>query len=202
LPLPLQARRNSRPQVEHRQDLVLDTLFSFECNECGFKSNEIKCGGAVSAKGRKITLKITTPEDLSRDILKSETASVEIPDCDLELGQGTLGGRFTTIEGFLSQLKGEFESNPFFKGDSANPASAQHYENLMNSIKAYESGSKGFTLIIDDPMSNSHIQNIYAPDPDPNMIIEDYERTFEQNEDLGLNDIKTEGYETIEEDKK
>lgn len=32
-------------------------------------------------------------------------------------------------------------------------------------------------------------------DPDPNMTIEFYDRTFEQNEELGLNDIKVEEYE-------
>uniref|UniRef100_A0A671SB70 Zinc finger protein ZPR1-like n=2 Tax=Sinocyclocheilus TaxID=75365 RepID=A0A671SB70_9TELE len=37
-------------------------------------------------------------------------------------------------------------------------------------------------------------ENVYAPDPDPEMKIEKYTRTFEQNEDLGLNDMKTEGY--------
>jgi zinc finger protein len=56
-----------------------------------------------------------------------------------------------------------------------------------------------FTLIIDDPVSNSYIQNLYAPDPDPNMIIEEYVRSYEQNEDLGLNDIVVEGYEEQEE---
>lgn len=39
------------------------------------------------------------------------------------------------------------------------------------------------------------VQNVYAPDPDPEMTIEQYERTYEQNEDLGLNDMKTENYE-------
>jgi zinc finger protein len=52
-----------------------------------------------------------------------------------------------------------------------------------------------FTVILDDPLANSYIQNIYAPDPDPNMTIEAYDRTFDQNEELGLNDIKVEGYE-------
>ena len=56
-----------------------------------------------------------------------------------------------------------------------------------------------FTLIIDDPVSNSYVQNLYAPDADPNMIIEEYVRSFEQNEDLGLNDIVVEGYEEQEE---
>lgn len=51
-----------------------------------------------------------------------------------------------------------------------------------------------FTLIIDDPVSNSYLQNLYAPDPDPNMTIEEYDRTFDQNEELGLNDMVLEGY--------
>ena len=39
-------------------------------------------------------------------------------------------------------------------------------------------------------------QNLYAPDPDPNMTVEEYKRTSDQNEELGLNDMKTENYET------
>ena len=51
-----------------------------------------------------------------------------------------------------------------------------------------------FTLILDDPLANSYVQNLYAPDPDPNMEIELYDRTWEQNEGLGLNDMKVEDY--------
>lgn len=51
------------------------------------------------------------------------------------------------------------------------------------------------TLILDDPLGNSYLQNLYAPEPDPAMTIEEYERTFEQNETLGLNDMRLEGYE-------
>ena len=56
-----------------------------------------------------------------------------------------------------------------------------------------------FTLILDDPLANSYLQNIYAPDPDPNMEILVYDRTWEQNEELGLNDMRVEGYEADEE---
>ena len=38
------------------------------------------------------------------------------------------------------------------------------------------------------------LQNVYAPDDDPEMEVEDYERTFEHNELLGLNDMKVENY--------
>lgn len=50
-------------------------LMSTVCDNCGYKSNEVKSGGEVSEKGRRITLRITEPEDLSRDILKVSHAT-------------------------------------------------------------------------------------------------------------------------------
>lgn len=58
-----------------------------------------------------------------------------------------------------------------------------------------KSAERPFTLILDDPLANSYLQNLYAPDPDPNMEIVNYDRTWDQNEELGLNDMKVEGYE-------
>lgn len=57
-----------------------------------------------------------------------------------------------------------------------------------------------FTVILDDPMANSFVQSLYAPDPDPQLHEESYDRSFEQNEELGLNDIKTENYAAKEEE--
>lgn len=58
-----------------------------------------------------------------------------------------------------------------------------------------KNAERPFTLILDDPLANSYVQNLYAPDPDPNMEVEMYDRSFDQNEELGLNDIKVEGYD-------
>lgn len=57
-----------------------------------------------------------------------------------------------------------------------------------------KNAERPFTLILDDPLASSYLQNLYAPDPDPNMETMVYERSWEQNEELGLNDIKVEGY--------
>jgi zinc finger protein len=64
-----------------------------------------------------------------------------------------------------------------------------------------KNAERPFTLILDDPLANSYLQNIYAPDPDPNMQTEAYDRTWDQNEELGLNDMKVEGYEDEIEEK-
>ena len=50
------------------------TLMAVSCDNCGFRSNEIKPGGGIDPKGKKLELKIKTKEDLARDILKSDTA--------------------------------------------------------------------------------------------------------------------------------
>lgn len=57
-----------------------------------------------------------------------------LPEIDVEIGMGTLGGRFTTIDGLLTQLKSEFESTPFLQGDSADPAQRVHVERVFGGI--------------------------------------------------------------------
>lgn len=43
---------------------------STNCDRCGYRDNEVKSGGAISEKGKRITLRVEDREDLSRDILK------------------------------------------------------------------------------------------------------------------------------------
>lgn len=50
-------------------------------------------------------------------------------------------------------------------------------------------GERPFTFILDDPLSNCFIYNPQAPEDDPQIKIEIYERTWEQNDDLGINDM-------------
>jgi zinc finger protein len=178
-------------------------IMSTNCDRCGYRDNEVKSGSAISEKGKRITLRVEDREDLSRDILKSETCGLTIPEIDLTLHAGTLGGRFTTLEGILEQVFEELSEKVFASGDSVGSAdldgpdlqARKKFEVFLENLKAVKSAERPFTLILDDPLGNSYVQNLYAPDPDPNMQIESYERTWEQNEDLGLNDMKVEGYE-------
>lgn len=51
--------------------------------------------------------------------LQSESCRLNIPEIDLELATGTLGGRFTTVEGLLTQVYEELEGrSQFLTGDS------------------------------------------------------------------------------------
>lgn len=42
---------------------------------------------------------------------------------------------------------------------------------------------------MDDPLDNCFVLNPYYPKEDPNVIIEEYERTEEQNDELGLTNL-------------
>jgi len=42
----------------------------FKCEFCGFKEVDIKGGGGISEKAKKITLKVKTIKDLNRDLFK------------------------------------------------------------------------------------------------------------------------------------
>ena len=104
---------------------------STNCEACGYRDNEVKSGSAISEQGKRVTLKVEDKDDLSRDILKvctytnsfrrrntylglqSESCGLEIPEIDLVLKAGTLGGRFTTLEGILDQVYEELSEKVF-----------------------------------------------------------------------------------------
>ncbi|KAI5451399.1 nucleolar zinc-finger protein [Naganishia albida] len=181
-----------RVNIPHFKDII---IMSTNCEHCGYRDNEVKSGAAISEKGKKIVLKVEDEEDLSRDILKSETCGLEIPEIDLVLQPGTLGGRFTTLEGMLNQVYDELSTKVFQTGgDSMDSAERNQFEKFLGDMKAVMSASRPFTLIMDDPVANSYLQNLYAPDPDPNMEVTVYDRTDEQNEELGLSDMVLTGY--------
>ena len=193
---PCETRMHMLEIPHFKEVIVMSTI----CDGCGYKSNEVKSGGAISQNGKRIFLKMTSVEDLSRDILKSETCALKIPEVELELEPGTLGGRFTTVEGLLSQIYSELDEKAAFRhGDAVDEKRVAAFDVFLGKLKKVLEMKEGdvFTLILDDPMANSYLQNLYAPDPDPEMKIEDYERTFEDNEEWGLNDMKTENYEEL-----
>ncbi|XP_044775291.1 zinc finger protein ZPR1 isoform X2 [Neomonachus schauinslandi] len=180
-------------QIPHFKEVI---IMATNCENCGHRTNEVKSGGAVEPLGTKLTFHITDPLDLTRDVLKSETCSVEIPELEFELGMAILGGKFTTLEGLLKDIQELVTKNPFTLGDSSNPGQMEKLQEFSRKLDQILQGNMKAHFIMNDPAGNSYLQNLYAPEDDPQMKVEHYKRTFDQNEELGLNDMKTEGYET------
>ena len=96
----------------------------------------------------------------------------------------------------MTNVEEMVETNPLFGGgDAAAPDVEKRMSAFMARLRGLKEGREVFTIVLDDPAGNSYLQNVYAPDEDPEMKVEEYERSFEQNDDLGLNDMKVENYE-------
>jgi zinc finger protein len=117
-----------------------------------------------------------------------------------------MGGRFTTVEGILENIKRDLRAQVFGLDDNDNPVSSDKggdsmtsesqrtWDEFFASVGEAIAGKRQFTLVLEDPLAASYVQSFTAPEPDPQIHIEEYERTEEEMEDLGLKDIKTENY--------
>jgi zinc finger protein len=194
--------------IPHFKQVV---LMSTVCDACGYRSNDVKTGGEVPVQGEKITLAVKDSTDLARDILKSETCALECPELSLAVNPGTLGGRFTTVEGLLTQVRDDLHNQIFEAhgggsgareggGDSLLSGERMKWREFFDGLDAAIKGEREFTIVLTDPMAMSYVQSLVDPGAlDPQITKESYERTAQEEEELGLSDMKVEGYE---EDKK
>lgn len=172
------------------------------CDHCGYRTSEVKTGGEVPDKGKRITLKVEDEVDLSRDILKSDTCALHSDELEVSVQPGTLGGRFTTVEGLLTEIRDQLRGQIFdiddtagTGGDSMAVSDKEKWERFFNRLDSAIKGDLKFVMTMEDPMANSYVQDLCAPAKDPKITIEEYTRTDEEEEDLGLKDMKVEGYE-------
>ncbi|XP_026746132.1 zinc finger protein ZPR1-like [Trichoplusia ni] len=182
--------------IPHFKEVI---IMATSCDYCGHRTNEVKSGGGVEEKGVRIEVRVAGPQDFSRDLLKSETCSMEIPELELEVGGRALGGRFSTAEGALAATRDQLRACPGLLGDAPglNPRALREFTEKLDAVLR---GEFPVTIILDDPAGNSYAQSLAddPEEPDDGLKITFYERTFEQNEELGLNDMQTENYKTDE----
>lgn len=180
--------------IPHFKEVI---IMAFNCEVCGFKTNEVKAGGAIPPQGERISLYVDVSKDpdvLDRDVLKSDSACVNIPEIELEMMHGSLGGLYTTIEGLLDKVRQNIEEgNPFAVGDSDGGRS--RLNDWLARLEGLKNGAEPFTLIIEDPLSNSFVYSPFgSAEDDPNMAAEKFTRSEYEDEVLGITDMNTENY--------
>ncbi len=78
---------------------------SFECEHCGFKNNEVQSGDKIQEKGSLIHCSISSLKDLNRQVIKSDYATVKIPEIDFEIPpQSKRGGKATNCNSSVYQF--------------------------------------------------------------------------------------------------
>jgi len=177
-------------QIPYFREVV---VMCTSCEACGYRNSDLRCGGGIPAMGRSLSLSVSCVRDLSRDIIKSETAEVLIPELDLELGCGTLGGRVTTVEGLLCEVRDALQRTSFSTlGDSALARDKNEWDSFFSGLEDCITGSRRFTLVLRDPLAASYIASDTAdPTADPTLRSEDFMRSYDEDEEFGLHDMCT-----------
>lgn len=177
--------------IPHFKEVV---IMATVCTRCGHKTNEVKSGGGIEDQGVRFKLQIASKEDLTRDVLKSETCSLSIPELDMDVGPHALCGRFTTVEGLLVAMREQLDGTFFH--DSADEPSKQQMQRFLDTFDDVIKLKRIITLVLQDPAGNTYVQSLRDDDePDDKLTVERFDRSYEDNEELGLNDMKTENYE-------
>eukprot|EP00993_Chasmostoma_nieuportense_P000179 NODE_1163_length_1626_cov_34.551034_g1094_i0.p1 GENE.NODE_1163_length_1626_cov_34.551034_g1094_i0~~NODE_1163_length_1626_cov_34.551034_g1094_i0.p1 ORF type:complete len:512 (-),score=137.23 NODE_1163_length_1626_cov_34.551034_g1094_i0:91-1584(-) len=168
-------------------------IFAFKCDACGFQSTEVKTGGQIPDHGTRLTLLVHSPADLSRDVLKSHSCRILIPELEFEMAEGSLGSMFTTVEGLVSQMLNQLSDvhkSGFALGDSLDATDKQRYVTFFETFNDMRDGTRPFTLILEDPLSRSYLQRLDEDGEDTHLTQHTYERTAEEEEEFGLTALK------------
>merc|ERR1711979_92355 len=110
-------------------------VMSFSCPHCGYRNNEVQPAGSLEDYGVKISLLVNSKKDLERDIVRSDHATVSIPELQLEIpasGKGYL----STLEGFLTSFKEDLEMNQDYRRENC-PEVAQQIDDFIRKLDKY-----------------------------------------------------------------
>ncbi len=156
------------------------------------------------------TIRVLSRDDLDRQIVKSNTCTVSIPEFELTIPPGR--GQLTTIEGLIRDIITDLSADqPLRRVQS--PAAYEKIEGILERCRGAVPGNddqdadadanvtgplkapkrpsevdaplKAFTIRLDDPSGNSFAEFVGSMS-DPKWNMRTYHRTREHNVQLGL----------------
>lgn len=158
---------------------------SFACEHCGCENNEIQPAGEIEPNGCKITVKLNSPRDLNRRVVKSDRTSTKFVELDFEIPAQSQKGEVTTIEGIIDRsIAGLEQDQPARR--IQHPEDAAQIDNFIEKLRHLKAVETPFTLVFEDISGNCRVENLNAPNPDPDCTTEHFIRSKEQNHELGM----------------
>lgn len=132
-------------------DEVLNTTIS--CDNCDYKYNDILVTSQNQPMEHKF--KITKKDDLNVRVVRSSSATVELPELGVKIEPASASEAFiTNIEGVLVRVCSAIEyAKNFAEGNDEK----KHAQKLLKRIKELQAGVGTVTIIIKNPMGNSGI---------------------------------------------
>ncbi|KAL4425611.1 hypothetical protein ABPG75_009627 [Micractinium tetrahymenae] len=170
---------------------------AFECEECGHKADEVQLAGQYAPQG--VRLRLAVPQGdaatLARRVLKSDTATVSIPELEFEIGAGAyvpFAGDLATVADVLMQACKNLNMNQAERR-AADADTAGKIDDFILELESYAAGKHAFTFVIEDVAGNSFVEgpdggaaNGAAEGGDPQLTVEHLDRTPAQDSRMGL----------------
>ena len=85
-------------------------IMAFQCPACNYSSNNVQDAAEIKPFGVHYILSAATRQDLDRQVLKSQHATIRLPDLDFEIPPATQAGSLTTVEGILTHAASALET--------------------------------------------------------------------------------------------
>ena len=171
--------------IPHFREIV---LLAFECPHCHERNSEVQFAGLIGERGRKYALSVNEgdAEALNRQLVKSDHATLRIPELDFEIEAGTQKAELTTVEGVLTKAAANLRAYQDLRR-AQQPEVAEKIDEFCARLDRCAEAKDGFTLELDDPSGNSYVQSYEAlPEEDAILRVSHYERTREQSRAIGL----------------
>ena len=148
--------------IPHFSDIL---IISAICPECGYKFVDTQL--LKHGEPARYTVAITSEEDLNIRVIRSMSASIEIPELGVRIDPGPVSQGFVSnVEGVLDRI-GQVVKGALQWG---NEVERENAAALLADIVRVKAGTYPITLILEDPCGNSGIESertvkeAYAPE--------------------------------------
>ena len=135
---------------------VIPINHSFTCN----RNNEVSFTGTFGEQGVRYTLTVAKgdQEALSRQVVKSDNATITVPELEFEIPAATQKGSITTVEGLLMDAASNIRLLQEERR-AADPATAKLIDEFLDKLDSCTQGDTDFTVVVDDPAGNSYVES-------------------------------------------
>jgi len=137
--------------IPHFSDIL---IISAICPECGYKFVDTQL--LKHGEPARYTVAIGTVDDLSIRVIRSMSASIEIPELGVRIDPGPV------CQGFVSNVEGVLDRiDDVVKGALrwGNDVERENAAALLADIVKVKAGTFPITLILEDPCGNSGIES-------------------------------------------
>jgi ZPR1 zinc finger protein len=160
-------------------------IMAFECPACNYTSNDVQNAAEVKPFGVEYILSAATRDDLDRQVIKSNHATIVLPDLDFAIPPATQSGSLSTVEGVLTHAAKSLEYlQP--QRRAADPTTAGKVQDVIDKLRKLATGTQPFVLTLDDPSGQSIIESKSLGSRDFELSTRHYARSSAQNAALGI----------------